>query len=115
MILKFIVFTLIALVTPKVLPTIKVKGLGSAVVVAIVFGLLNLLLGWLLRFVVGIITIPFVIITLGLFSFLIPTIINAILLKLTDALLDSFEIKGWLPAFIMGFFFAVGGYVAERL
>ena len=35
-------------------------------------------------------------------------IVNAILLKITDVFLEPFELKGWLPAFGMGFLFGLG-------
>ena len=54
-------------------------------------------------------SIPFVIVTLGLFGILIPVFINTVLLKLTDELMTDFELRGWTPAFLMGILFAIGG------
>lgn len=115
LIVSFIVFTVIALVSPQILPGIKVKGLGTAALVALVFGVLNLVIGWLLGFVVGLVVLPFTCLTLGLFAFLIPMIVNAILLKITDVVLESFEIKGWGPALGMGLLFGLGSLLVRAL
>jgi putative membrane protein len=91
--LSWLVLTLAVWLTAAVLPGFHVKSLGSALLVAAIFGVLNFLLGWLF-FVV------FTIATLGLawlFAFITRWIINAILLKLTDAITDHLTIDsfGW--------------------
>jgi putative membrane protein len=73
----------------RFLPGVEVKGVKSAVIVAVVFSVLNLLLGW---FIKGVLFVP-ALLTLGLLFFFIPFIINAVLLWLTDKLVDSFELK----------------------
>jgi putative membrane protein len=78
-------------VTATVLPGFHVKSFGSAIVVAAIFGLLNFLLGWLF-FVV------FTIATLGLawlLAFITRWIINAIMLKITDAVTDRLTIDSF--------------------
>jgi putative membrane protein len=92
-VLSWLVLTLAVWLTAAVLPGFHVKSFGSAILVAAMFGVLNFLLGWLF-FVV------FTIATLGLawlFAFITRWIINAILLKLTDALTDHLTIDsfGW--------------------
>lgn len=115
MVATLIVLTAVALITPQILPGVKVKGIGSALLVAVVFALLNLLLGWLLHLVFSLLALPLVLLTLGLFSIVVTAFVNALLLKLTDALLDSFEIKGWWPAIGMGLLFALGAQLAKVL
>jgi putative membrane protein len=112
---KFIVFTFVAFISPQIFRGIKVRGLSAAAVVAIVFGILNLLIGWLLALLIGVLGFPLTVLTLGLFLLVIPTLVNAILLKITDVFLDSFEIRGWWPAFGMGFLFALGGWIVHQL
>ena len=67
------------------LPGVHVESYGTAVMVAIVYGLINVTLGTLLK----LIGLPFVIITLGVFL----VIINTFLLWLTDEMLEDFEIE----------------------
>ncbi len=111
LLVQFIVFTAIAAISPQISPGIKVRGSGAAAAVALVFGLLNILIGWLLGVILGFLTAPLNWLTLGLFSIVLTTVINAILLKITDAVLEPFELDGWGPAFIMGFLFALGSLV----
>ena len=75
------------------LPGFHVKNFGSAFLVAAIFGVLNFFLGWIFFTL-------FTIATLGialLLAFITRWIINAILLKITDALTDALEIDsfGW--------------------
>jgi len=86
--LHLAVLTLTVLLLARVLPSVKVRSTGSALVVAIVFSLLNFFLGWLIRVALF---LP-AILTLGLLFLVLPFIVNAILLWLTDKLLRSFEI-----------------------
>jgi putative membrane protein len=76
------------LLLARVLPTVHVKSPGTAVLVAIVFSVLNWGVGWLIRallFVPGILT-------LGLLFLVMPFIVNAVILWLTDKVLHAFEI-----------------------
>jgi putative membrane protein len=93
LVLSWLVLSFAVWLTAAILPGFHVKSFGSAMLVAAIFGVLNFLLGWLF-FVV------FTIATLGLawlFAFITRWIINAILLKLTDALTDHLTIDsfGW--------------------
>ena len=75
-------FLLLGVVT---LPGIHVEGFGTAIIVAIVYGLINVLLGTILK----ILAIPFIVLSLGVFLLLI----NTFLLWLTDQLMEDFEIR----------------------
>lgn len=76
----------------EALPGVHVEGYGTAVLVAVIYGLINVTLGTLLK----LLGLPFVIITLGVFL----VIINTFLLWLTDQLLDDFEIEDLGTTFI---------------
>ena len=115
MLIKLLVLTAVAALAPQVFPGIKVKRLATAALIAVVFGVFNLLVGWLLSLVVGLVSLPLIILSVGLFSFFVPTIVNAILLRITDALLEDFELEGWWPALGMGFLFALGGWAADKI
>jgi putative membrane protein len=75
------------LIVARVLPGFRIKGgFGTAVLVAFVYGVMKALLWKLLV----LLTLPFVIVTLGLFIF----VINAFLLWLTDKVLARLEVRG---------------------
>jgi putative membrane protein len=105
------VLTVAFLVAAYVLPGVEVKGLGGAIFVAALFGILNALLGWLLFVVIGIVTLG-----LGfLLGFLTRWLVNTILLKLADALTDSLTIRGWSSAAIGALVLSVVTAVLEWL
>lgn len=76
----------------RTLPGIYVDSYGTAVLVAMVYGLINVTLGLVLK----LLGLPFIIVTLGLFLI----VINSFLLYLTDALFDEFEIDDLGTLFI---------------
>ena len=81
--------TATVLLLERLLPSVKVRNVVSAIVVAVVFSLLNFFLGWLIK---AVLFVP-AILTLGLLFLIMPFIVNTILLWLTDKLIGSFEIE----------------------
>ena len=62
-------------------------GVWGYLVVSLLFGIVNAVIGTLLR----LLTLPLTVVTLGLFSF----IVNAVLLVITDALTDDLTIDSF--------------------
>jgi putative membrane protein len=79
------------LVVSNIVPGFTVRGLGPALVAALVIGLLNATLGLLLK----IVTFPISILTLGLFLL----VINGMMILLASKLVSGFHVYGWVPAF----------------
>jgi len=88
-ILHLAALTATVLLLARIFPSVHVRSVGSAVVVAIVFSLLNFFLGWAVRLLL---VVP-AILTLGLLFLVFPFVVNTILLWLTDKLLRSFQIE----------------------
>jgi putative membrane protein len=78
-----------------ILPGVQVDSFLTAVVVAVVLGVVNISLKPLLI----LLTLPLTIITLGLFTF----VINALLVLLTDALIPGFSVDNFLWALVFSF------------
>ncbi|MCC7263716.1 MAG: phage holin family protein, partial [Candidatus Latescibacteria bacterium] len=70
--LEWLVFSLSVFVVARLLPSVHIRSFGTAVMVAVVYGVLKFLLYWLLV----LLALPFVILTLGLFLL----VLNAVLL-----------------------------------
>ena len=83
--LNILLLSAAVFVVASLMPAIRIKNYGTALIVALVYSVINFLIGWLLRFL----ALPFIWITLGLFTF----VINAFLLWVTDKLIQDFEIK----------------------
>ena len=89
----------------KLVPGVRVKGYASAIGVALVYGLLSFFLGWILKAL----SFPLIILTFGLFAL----VINALLLWLTDKMLDSFDIKGGKTLAVATVLITVGFVIVE--
>ena len=88
----WIAFSLSVFVVARILPGMRIKGLGTAIAVAAVYGILKFFFYWILVFF----SLPFILLTLGLFLL----VINAVLLWVTDVLIEDFEIDGCLTTII---------------
>jgi putative membrane protein len=80
---------------------------GTYLWIALIFGVVNAVVGPILR----LLSLPFVLLTLGLFLL----IINAALLGLTAALTTRLEVTGIGTAIIGGLVLAVAGWLADQL
>ena len=89
------------------LPGVRLKSYGTAVIVALVYGLLNYFLFWLIALIAF---IPMML-SLGLFGL----VINAFLLWVTDKLLDDFEIDSVRTTLIMAVLLTVGKFILRLL
>lgn len=88
LLLRTVVLAAAFLIVNALMDTVTVSGgFFGAIGVAVVYGVLSAVLGTLLR----LLTLPLVLITVGLFEF----VINAAMLTLTDGLTDTLEIDGF--------------------
>jgi putative membrane protein len=111
LLLSWLILALAVWFTAVVLPGFHVKSFGSAILVAALFGVLNFLLGWLFFAI-------FTIATLGLallFAFITRWLINAIILKLVDALTDHLTIDSFKWALGGAFMMSALGTLGEWL
>src|SRR5205085_2177388 len=86
--LHLAVLTVTILVLARALPDVQIKSAGTAIMVAVVFSLLNFFLGWLIELFL---IVPGIL-TLGLLFLIFPFAVNTILLWLTDKVMSSFKI-----------------------
>ena len=80
---------------------------GTYLWIGLIFGVVNAIVGPILRTL----SLPFVLLTLGLFLL----VVNAALLGLTAALTERLDIDGIGTAIIGGLILAVAGWVADQL
>lgn len=85
--IKILVSSGVIIGISKFLPGVTIKNNYTAVIVAVVYSVVNFLFFTLL----SILSLPLMILTLGLFVF----IINAVLLWITDKLIEDFEISSF--------------------
>lgn len=107
--IKIVLNTLAVVVAAYVLPGVMVDSALTALVVAVVLGVINAVL----RPVLVVLTFPITVVTLGLFLF----VINACMILLVDRLVPGFAVDGFWWALLFSlvvslvgsFLNAVGG------
>ncbi|HEY3303780.1 MAG TPA: phage holin family protein [Candidatus Binatia bacterium] len=107
LIVHWLLSALSLLLVAHLVPGFQVRGFGTALIAAVVIGLVNATLGFVLK----ILTLPLTIVTFG--SFLL--VINAIMLKLAAALVPGFEVYGFLPALLGAIILSVISLVLRSL
>ncbi|MBY0293778.1 phage holin family protein [Patescibacteria group bacterium] len=78
------------LLIAQYVPGIAIVSFGTALLVALLWGIV----GVTVRPILGLLTLPITILTLGLFSF----ILNALLFWLLSAFVPGFTVSGFIPA-----------------
>ena len=92
LLLHWLLSALALLIVSRVVPGFYVRGLGTALLAAVIIGLINATIGALLK----LITLPLTILTLGIFWL----VINALMLWLATAFVPGFQISGFVAAFV---------------
>jgi putative membrane protein len=77
------------LVLSRLVPGVRIRSWVTAVLVAVVFSVLNYFLGWIVRVLLF---VP-ALLTLGILFIFMSFIVNTVMLWLTDKLIASFEIS----------------------
>ena len=97
--------------TARLLPGFDVRGFGGAIVVALLFGLINVLVGRFLFLAIGVTTLG-----VGfLFGFITRWFVTAVVLKITDAVSDSLTIASFGTALWASGIISLLGAVGEHL
>ena len=103
-ILQLLITAGILLLIAYVHPGVKIKNYGTAIGVALVVGILNATIGFLLR-------LPLNIITLGFLSFFVRLFVTAIIIYLTDKLFSGFELRSFGTAIVVALVLAIAGTI----
>ena len=99
MIVKWLLYAAALVLVANLVSGITVSSFGSALLAAVVIGLLNLLV----RPVLVVLTLPVTVITLGLFLL----VINALMLMLVARLVRGFHLDGFWTAFWASLFMSL--------
>lgn len=91
-IVALILNALALLGTAYIVPGFKVDNFTTAILAAIVLGVVNTFIKPVLSFI----TAPLTVVTLGLFSF----VVNAVVLFIVAAVVSGFTVDGWVPAIL---------------
>lgn len=95
------------LALPYLMSSVQVSGFGTALVVALVLGLLNVLI----RPVLIVLTLPINLLTLGLFTF----VINGLLFWLVARFVEGFAVAGFGWAIVASFVYSLVSWAVSAL
>lgn len=106
--LRLVVLALIIGIVAKIVSGIHLHGgFGTLLWVAVLFSVINLILGPVLR----LISLPLIVLTLGLFLL----VINAALLAITAGVSSKLDVDSFGSAVLGGFLIAVFSWLAETV
>ncbi|HVU06316.1 MAG TPA: phage holin family protein [Candidatus Paceibacterota bacterium] len=104
-ILRFLLVAGAIMALPHLVPGIAVAGIYPALIAAAIFGLLNLVV----KPIVGIVTLPINIVTLGLFGL----VVNSLLLWFVGSFVAGFSVATFTAAFVGALILAVVNWIAH--
>jgi putative membrane protein len=88
-------------------PAVQVASFGTALLVAVVLGLINLLV----RPILVLLTLPVTLLTFGLFLL----VINGTMFLLADKLINGFHINGFWPAVLGALVYSLISWLLQTL
>jgi len=97
----FLVMAAAMLCISKLLPGFELDGWGAAIIAAIVLALANTIV----KPILFVLTLPFTIVTLGLFLF----VLNAFMVWMTSALVKGFHVRGFGTALLASLLLSLVG------
>ncbi|MFH1427919.1 MAG: phage holin family protein [Patescibacteria group bacterium] len=106
-IIRWLAMALAIMITSYLIPGVILAGFWTALWLALLFGILNVILKPLLI----LITLPINILTLGLFSF----VINALMILLASSMIKGFEVSGFLIALLFSIVLSIVSYTLNNL
>ena len=89
---RWIINSLALILVAFLVPGFAVAGFYSALIAALILGLVNALI----RPILFVLTLPVNIMTLGLFTF----VVNALMIWLVSTIVKGFDISGFVPALL---------------
>lgn len=107
LILEIIISSIAVYFTAWLLPGISVKSFGSAIIVAVVLGILNAVLKPILQFI----SFPITVITFGLFLL----VINTIIILIASWLIGSFHVENFWWALLFSIIMSIAVSILESI
>jgi len=104
-VVRWLLLAAALLLVAQIYPGVVVTSFGSALIAAFVLGLLNALL----RPLLVLLTFPVTVLTLGLFLF----VINALMFYFAAAVLEGFNVTGFVAALVGSLLYSLCGLVID--
>jgi len=105
--IRLLISALAAIITAKVLPGVHINNFTTAIILAIVLAILNLLV----KPILILLTLPVTILTLGLFLL----VINALIIMIASSLVRGFKVDGFIWALLFSLVLTVVSGIMNSL
>ena len=102
-VIRWLVTTVAVLVAAHVIPGVSYEGWGTLLGASLLLGIINAFV----RPILLLLSLPWIIITMGLFIF----VINALLLMLVSTIVPAFQVSGFWSAFFGGIVISLGSWL----
>ncbi|HSP12988.1 MAG TPA: phage holin family protein [Salegentibacter sp.] len=111
--IHIIIDALVLLAAARMMPKVELKGFKTAIIVALIIGILSFLLSWLLTAILNVAT-------LGIFYFLgigfiTRVIAYAIIIEIADKFSNDFKTVGFLPSLWLAIILAIVGGIVDAI
>lgn len=106
-IIKIVVTALALLLVARVVPGVEISSIYTALLAALVLGVLNIFV----KPILTILTLPITLLTFGLFTF----VLNAAMFGLAAFLLTDFAVAGFIPALVGSLIVTAVSTIAYRI
>ena len=103
LLLNWLISAVSLLIVAHFIKGFNVSSFQSALIAAVVIGLVNSTLGIVLKFF----SFPFILLTLGIASL----VINALMLMVSSYFVDGFSVSGFVPAFIGSILLSISNFI----
>ncbi len=105
--LHILIVALALMAAAYVIPGIEVASVYTAIIAALIIGLLNLVI----RPILFVLTLPLTIVTFGLFAF----VLNAAIFWFAASFIEGFTVTGFLPALLGSLVVSLASAVSSKL
>lgn len=106
-ILQLLLTALAAFLAAKLTPGVNITSYWTAIILALVLGLLDVFVKPILEFI----SIPVTLLTLGLFML----VINAVIILLASWIISSFQVSGFWAALLYSIIFSVVSWLLNLI
>lgn len=109
--IHILIDSLVLLAAAKMMSGVELKGFKTAIIVALMIGVLSFFLSWLFTLILNVATLG-IFYFLGL-GFITRTIAYAIIIELADKLSSDFKTRGFLPSLWLAIILALVGAIVD--
>lgn len=111
--IHILVDSVVLLIAAKMFPKVELKGFKTAIIVALMIGVLSFFLSWILTVILNIATLG-IFFFLGL-GFVTRTIAYAVIIELADKMSNDFKTHGFMPSLWLAILLAVVGAIVDAI